>query len=149
MASLLHLAQQTGLIGENKSPTSTLRDITTRYSNLIEPRTAAGHATSFLQPQSVPSQDSLAPSLIVKAYAHALKSKLTFNTNLGATNKAIFITTPTEKGIPVHVAEEYSNEMLYQHANAIQTDNDLSFGHEGDYFEYLNQYGPYSVSALC
>lgn len=79
------------------------------------------------------------PSILLKAYAIALRSLTTTETDLSNPDQAIFVATLQEKGIPLDCAPEYSNEALYRRADVMQKGNSLSFSTDGSsYFEYLN-----------
>lgn len=80
-----------------------------------------------------------APSILLKAYAIALRSLTTTETDLSNPDQAIFVATLQEKGIPLDCAPEYANEALYRRADVMQKGNSLSFSTDGSsYFEYLN-----------
>jgi hypothetical protein len=81
------------------------------------------------------------PSLLVKAYAIALRDKFGPDTNLSQSKRVIFVASPQQRGVPAGVARPFSNEQVYQHANSLPNDNSIAFQH-GDrtYFQYLDEY---------
>lgn len=81
-----------------------------------------------------------APSILLKAYAIALRAFLTTETDLSNPDQAIFVATLQEKGIPLDCAPEYANEALYWKSDPIQSGNSLAFsatGAEASYFNFL------------
>ncbi|KAG8629175.1 hypothetical protein KVT40_003040 [Elsinoe batatas] len=81
------------------------------------------------------------PSILVKALAFAVKSKMTFDPDLSASGASIFIGTLQQKGIPIGVPPEYANEQLYQLANTIQTNDSLAIrSGQSDYFKFQSDY---------
>ncbi|GAB1311944.1 hypothetical protein MFIFM68171_02154 [Madurella fahalii] len=91
-------------------------------------------------PGSTLQTDRSAPSLLIKAYMIALKSNLSPEPNLSDVDQSIFVALPPEKGVPVNVADEYLNEMVYQHANAVQQEHHIAFKPSGDFFQYMNDF---------
>lgn len=78
------------------------------------------------------------PSLVLKAYALALRSRITLQDDLNQSGQAIFVAGPQQKGIPIGTVAAYVNEQLYQLANAVQSTDVVSFNPgKGNYFEYL------------
>ncbi|KAF2716981.1 hypothetical protein K431DRAFT_288927 [Polychaeton citri CBS 116435] len=81
------------------------------------------------------------PSLLMKAYALALKSRFTMETDLEGLDQAIFIAGIQNRGIPIGVAKEFINEQIYQNANSMQEADTVTFQPaHGDFFQYLNDY---------
>lgn len=65
---------------------------------------------------------------------------MTFDPDLSDSKKALFVASMQQKGLPIGVPEQYVNEQLYRHANAVQDDRDVNFeSGSGDYFGYLSK----------
>ncbi|KAG9517554.1 hypothetical protein KCU93_g8694, partial [Aureobasidium melanogenum] len=66
---------------------------------------------------------------------------MTLDPDLSDSKKALFVASMQQKGLPIGVPEQYVNEQLYRHANAVQDDHDVNFQSDsGDYFGYLSNY---------
>jgi hypothetical protein len=89
------------------------------------------------------------PSLLVKAYAIALRDKFGPDTNLSQSKRAIFVASPQQRGVPAGVAKPFSNEQVYQHANSLPNDDSIAF-QNGDrtYFQYLDELVLYLVLSV-
>jgi hypothetical protein len=112
--------------------------------NIVDAAIKAGlvsplHKYSRIDKHFAPTP-SYQPPLLLKAYAIALRDKFGGETDLSRPAQAIFVASPQQKGIPASVAVEYSNEQLFQHANAMQNSDSIGFQPNRDtYFGYLDQ----------
>lgn len=76
----------------------------------------------------------------MKAYALALKNRMSIDAELQDYDEAIFVVGIQNKGIPIGVAEEFINEQIYQNANSMQDAQSMNFQTaHGDFFQYLNE----------
>ncbi|KAH8629922.1 hypothetical protein IG631_14499 [Alternaria alternata] len=108
---------------------------------LLEPEVPAPELTLPNQePASAANHPPTAPSILLKAYAIALRAFLTTETNLSNPDQAIFVATLQEKGVPLDCAPEYANEALYWKSDPIQDGRTLAFsstGAEPSFFNFL------------
>ena len=101
-------------------------------SNIIPP-------SNPIQPPSKP-QIKAKRSPMLKAYAHSIRGLMTPDSDLSATNQALFIASPLQKGIPLGVNPEFMNEAIFQHGNTIQSPlSPIYRSGVGDYFGWLNK----------
>ncbi|CAN9321272.1 unnamed protein product [Alternaria alternata] len=111
---------------------------------LLEPEVPAPELTLPNQePASAANHPPTAPSILLKAYAIALRAFLTTETNLSNPDQAIFVATLQEKGVPLDCAPEYANEALYWKSDPIQDGRTLAFsstGAEPSFFNFLRGY---------
>jgi hypothetical protein len=95
---------------------------------------------SSREPNFAVSHPPTAPSILLKAYAIALRAFLTTETDLSNPDQAIFVATLQEKGVPLDCAPEYANEALYWKSDPIQNERSLAFsatGAEASFFNFL------------
>ncbi|KAL1613189.1 hypothetical protein SLS60_001421 [Paraconiothyrium brasiliense] len=110
----------------------------------LEPEIVAPKLTfSARESTFVSSHPPTTPSILLKAYAIALRAFLTTETDLSIPDQAIFVATLQEKGVPLDCAPEYANEALYWKSDPIQNGSSLAFsatGAEASFFSYLRGY---------
>jgi hypothetical protein len=79
-------------------------------------------------------------SPVIKAYAHSIRGLLTPESDLDAADQALLIASPLQKGIPLGVKDEFMNESIYEHGNAVQSPlSPIYRSDHGDYFGWLNK----------
>jgi hypothetical protein len=103
-------------------------------------------ATSNIIPPPGPTQPPSEPqikvkrSAMLKAYAHSIRGLMTPDSDLSATRQALFIANPLQKGIPIGVNQEFVNEAIFQHGNAVQSPlTPIYRSGVGNYFDILNK----------
>ena len=92
------------------------------------------------EPEDGPSQ----PSLLWKAYAQALKPRLSLNNNLSAIDQAFFIASPLQVGIPANniIPAKATNYHTYLKTDIMQTKNNPIYSTNsasGSYFKQLRR----------
>jgi hypothetical protein len=101
----------------------------------------AGFAPGPPNAPSAPSAPNLIPpSLLWKAYALAMRPKLSLAPDLSALNQAMFLASPLQAGIPANsvVPEGVTNYQQYLKADRMQIKNQPFYSLENDsYFETL------------
>lgn len=111
---------------------------------LLEPGVPAPKLTlSNREPASAANHPPTAPSILLKAYAVALRAFLTTETDLSNPDQAIFVATLQEKGVPLACAPEYANEALHWKSDPIQDGRSLAFSATGaapSFFNFLRGY---------
>lgn len=81
------------------------------------------------------------PTLVLKAYAQALRSWFTPEEDLSRARQAIFIANPMQYGIPSgDEREEYVNEAIYGVSNPLQGPDSPAYSRGGaGFFEWLQR----------
>ena len=77
---------------------------------------------------------------LFKAYALALRPKITASFDLSDDNSAFFASTSMQRGVPLKMHDVYVNGRVFTLANTMQSDNSPVFREEGrSYVEYLER----------
>jgi hypothetical protein len=102
------------------------------FSNILPPPGPTVPPSGFLT--------KVKRSAMLKAYAHCIRGMMTPDSDLSATHQTLFIASPLQKGIPVGVNQEFINEAIFQHGNAVQSPlAPIYRSGVGNYFAVLNK----------
>lgn len=97
--------------------------------------------TNMLKPKRW--QPSYGP--LFKAYAFALRSKITGTGDMSGEDKAFFTSTSMQRGVPLNMHDAYTNARIFALANVMQNEKSPVLREDGDSFvRYLERLATYS-----